>query len=241
MIFKPMKKIFFVVLLLLSMPCLTDEPQDALNRIESEWASIYYGMPKQQQGAAYARLLDKTLTLSRQYPQDTGALFWHAVVKASYADHQDPVSALAAIYDVRDLLTKVITINPNTMGGSAYVALGTLYYRVPAWPIAFGDNKEAEKLFQTALKISPNGIDSNYFYAEFLLATHQLKEAEIHFERAGAAPVRPEQTYADTQLKNEAKLALKIIRDKKADAAGNSFLSLLNIAQIDSRFETFAI
>jgi len=214
-----MKNIFWAVLLLFSMRCLADDLQNSLNRIETDWATIYYSTPKQQQGPAYAKLLEKTLKLSRQYPQDTGMLFWQAVVKASYADRQDPVSALDAIYEVRDLLTKVITINPNTMNGSAYVVLGVLYHRAPSWPVAFGDDEEAGKLLQTALKINPNGINSNYYYGEFLLSNNQLKEAEIYFERAGTAPVRPEQIYADTQLHKKAKRALENIRERKISAA----------------------
>ncbi|MDP2903389.1 MAG: TRAP transporter TatT component family protein [Methylovulum sp.] len=212
-----MKNILFVVLLLLSSThCLADNLQDALQGIETEWASIYYGTPRQLQGSAYATLLDKTVKLSRQYPKDTNALFWQAVVKASYADRQDPVSALAAIYEVRDLLNKIITINPTTMNGSAYVVLGTLYHKAPAWPIAFGDDEKASKSFQAALKISPDGMDSNYYYGEFLLANNPLKDAEIYFKKASVAPVRATQQYADTQLQNAAKRALNTLGLEKS-------------------------
>ncbi len=210
-----MKNILLVVLLLLaSTQCLADNLQNVLQDIETEWATIYYGTPKSQQGSAYATLLDKTVKLANQYPQDTNTLFWQAVVKASYADRQDPVSALDAIYEVRDLLNKVITINPRTINGSAYVVLGTLYHKAPAWPIAFGDDEKASKSFQAALKISPDGMDSNYYYGEFLLANNQLKEAEIYFKKASVAPVRTRQQYADTQLQNAAKQALNRLKNE---------------------------
>ncbi|MDO9104660.1 MAG: tetratricopeptide repeat protein [Methylovulum sp.] len=223
-----MKIIFFVALLLLSLRCAAEDLQAALNRVEAEWATIYYDTPKGQQASAYAKLLDKATELSGQYPKDPAALFLQALVKASYADHQDPVSALEAIYGVRDLLGKVIAINPNTMNGSAYVVLGVLYHKAPPWPIAFGDNEKAGQLLQTALKISPNGIDSNYYYGDFLLANNQLEEAEIYFERASNAPVRPEQRYADSQLQNEAKLALKTTRQRNSSATGSTSLTLLD-------------
>ncbi|MDD2722588.1 MAG: hypothetical protein PHH59_01015 [Methylovulum sp.] len=203
------KKIIWAVALLMSFSVHAGPVEDALNAIESEWAKIYYQVPEKEKGPAYALLLEKAVKLCKQYPKEAGAIFWQAVIKASYADHQNPVSALGAVHEVRDLLNQAIEINPGTMGGSAYVVLGTLYHLAPAWPIAFGDDDEAEKMFQTALKISPNGIDSNFYYGQFLLDKGNKDQAIHHFERASTAPVRPEQVFADTQLEEEAKLALK--------------------------------
>ena len=54
------------------------------------------------------------------------------------------------------------------LDGSAYTSLGTLYYKVPGFPIGFGDHKKARQLLEAALKVNPDGIDSNYFYGEYL-------------------------------------------------------------------------
>ena len=147
---------------------------------------------------------------------------------ATNADHQDAVSALESIHKARDLLMKAIEINPQAMNGSAYVTLGTLYYMVPKWPIAFGDEATAQKMLQTALKINPNGIDSNYFYGDFLLSNNRLNEAEKYFKRAIAIPARTEQFYADNQLKEEAKLALESTKERKISSSKSLFASLFN-------------
>ena len=228
-----MKKIIFVVFLLLSQHGVAESLQVDLNSIESEWASIYYGVPKAKQKAAYEKLLVKTENLAHRYPKDAGAMYWQAVIKASYADHQDAVSALDAIFEVRDLLKEAIKINPKTMNGSAYVVLGTLYYMAPAWPIAFGDDDEADKLLKTALEISPDGIDSNYFYGEFLVNNNKLKEAESYFEKASKAPIRREQVYGDTRLQEEAKAALQNTRLRKVSGAKSLFLSLFSSASAE--------
>jgi len=225
-----MGKVFFVVLLLLPTQCFSENLQDSLKNIESEWASIYYSTHKNKQGPAYVRLLDKTTNLAQQYPNDAEPVFWQAVVKASYADHQDPFSALNAIHEARDLLIKAIKINPETMSGSAYVTLGTLYYMAPKWPVAFGDDQEAKEMLETALKINPDGIDANYFYGEFLLMHNQPQDAARYFERASAAPARTEQLYADNQLKAEARLALKNTTERKINGEKGIFLSLFNSA-----------
>lgn len=225
-----MKKLFFVVLLLLSTHCFAEGLKDSLKNIEAEWASIYYSTPKSQQGPAYVQLLDKTVNLVRQYPDAAEPIFWQAVVKATYADQQDAFSALNAIHEARDLLIKAIKINPETMSGSAYVTLGTLYYRVPKWPISFGDDDAAQQMLETALKINPDGIDSNYFYGEFLLLHNKPGDAAIYFERASAAPARSEQLYADNRLKAEARLALKNAQNRKISGEKGLFLSLFHSA-----------
>ena len=226
-----MKKTTFVALLLLSTQCFADNLQACLINIEAEWSTVYYKMPKQQQIGAYQKLLEKTLKLSTQYPNHSEPLFWQAVIKATSADHQDAISALESIHEARDLLLKALQIDPKAMNGSAYVTLGTLYYMVPKWPIAYGDNSKAKEMLQAALKINPNGIDANYYYGDFLLSNNELSEAEYYFEKAATTPIRPDQSYADYRLKQEAKIALiKTKKRKVADA--KSTLSLIAITSI---------
>lgn len=225
-----MKIIFFVVFLLLSNACYAESYDDALSKIESEWANIYYNTPKNQQAQAYGHLLSKVSNLIKQHPAAVEPIYWQALVKASQAAHLDPFAALSSVNDARDLLLKVIDTNPVALNGSALVTLGTLYYMVPEWPIAFGDDEEAKKLLETALSINPNGIDSNYFYGEYLLQHNDLKAASRYFEKAIAAPTRIEQTFADNQLKTEAKLALQNTRERKMGGEKSIFLSLFNSA-----------
>ena len=223
-----MKKTTFVALLLLSPQSFAESLIDSLQRIESEWASIYYSTPKQKQGPAYCQLLDKTIHLSRQHPNNAEPIIWEAIVKATNADHQDAVSALESIHDARDLLLKAIEINPQAMDGSAYVTLGTLYYMAPKWPIGFGDEETAQKMLQTGLKINPNGIESNYFYGDFLLSNNNFNEAEKYFKRALAIPARAEQFYADNQLKEQARIALKNTHESRISATKGLFASVFN-------------
>jgi tetratricopeptide (TPR) repeat protein len=223
-----MKKTTFVALLLLSSQCVAENLNESLQGIEEQWASIYYKMPKQKRGTEYRRLLERTINLSKQHPKNAEPIIWEAIVKATNADHQDAVSALKAIHESRDLLLKAIEINPQALNGSAYVTLGTLYYLTPKWPIGFGDEETAQKMLQTALEINPNGIDSNYFYGDFLLSNNKLNEAEKYFKRAIAIPARAEQLYADNQLKEEAKLALKNTKERKINGSKGLFASLFN-------------
>lgn len=212
-----MKKLLFILLILLSKLGFAESLKDSLKNIEMEWAKAYYEQPKHKQKAEYPVLLDKMQQLSKIDPNDAGVLYWTALIKASYAAHQNPVDALEAINEVRDLLNKAIAINPKVMSGAAYVVLGTLYDKAPQWPISFGDDAMAKKMLETALQISPEGIESNYFYGEFLLNHDDIQAAETYFKKALAAPVRSEQPYPDNQIKHKAEIMLANIKEQTSD------------------------
>lgn len=227
-----MKKTTFVALLLLSTQCFAEDLKPSVQAIESEWASIYYKLPHNKQEAAYDALLNKAERLADQFPKTAEPLFLQALILATHAELQDGFTALKAIHKARDLLLESIKINPETANGSAYVTLGTLYYMVPSWPIAFGDNEKAEELFQAALKVNPNSIDANYFYGDFLLANNKTKEAQKYFAKALSAPSRKEQLFADNKLKDEVKLALVNTKNRKINGVKSTFLSLFNSASL---------
>jgi len=228
-----MKKIAFVVLLLFANSlCMAASLNDSLNRIESAWAEVYYSN-NNNKPEVYLKLLQQAKDLSSQYPQAAEPLIWQAILIATNADHQDAVSALDAIYEARKLLNQAIATDPTALGGSAYVTLGTLYYMAPKWPLAFGDTEEAKKLLETALEINPDGIDSNYFYGDFLLSLDQPEQAARYFEKALNAPIRKEQTFADRQLQSEARIALKNAQQHKISKGRTIFHSLLSTVSLN--------
>ena len=203
-----MKRTLFVAFLLLSFSSFAGTVGQAAQRLESEWANIYYNSTISNKKASYTTLLNEAITLSKKHPDRAEFVFWQAVIEATKAEHQDALNALIAINHARDLLIKAIAMNPKTMQGSAFVTLGTLYYLSPGWPIAFGDTNKAEHYLKIGLKINPKGIDSNYYYGDFLLKQNKPDKALPYFKQAIYAPVREEQRYADNKLKAEAKQAL---------------------------------
>ena len=108
-----------------------------------------------------------------------------------------------------------IAINPNALDGSAYTSLGTLYYKVPGFPIGFGSNKKAEQHLKKALEINPNGIDSNYFYGEFLIDRKRYDEAIVVLNKAKAAKDRPNRPLADKGRRDEINKAIALAMSKK--------------------------
>lgn len=228
-----MKKTTIVALLLLFNQCVFAETLDnSMRAVESEWASIYYDHQNKDKAAKYGKLLAKANQLSVQFPKSPEALFWRAVIMATAAEHQDGFTALQSVNQAKTLLEEAININPKTANGSAYVTLGTLYYMMPEWPIAFGDKDKAEELYKAALKINPGGIDANYFYGDFLLSKNQPETAQQYLEKALAIPSRKEQLFADNQLKLEVKQLLSNAKSGRLNGIKNAFLSLFNSASL---------
>jgi cytochrome c-type biogenesis protein CcmH/NrfG len=90
--------------------------------------------------------------------------------------------------------------------------LGVLYYKVPGWPLGFGDKAKARELLQKALALNPNGIDPNFFYAEYLVETKKADEAVPYLEKALNAPPRPGRQIADAGRREEARALLAKIK-----------------------------
>ena len=113
------------------------------------------------------------------------------------------LGALGIAKAARRDLERAIELDPVALDGSAYTSLGTLYHKVPGWPIGFGDHDKAEQLLRKALDINPNGIDANYFYGELQLELGHRAEAAQYLTRAKAAPPRPGRALADRGRQQE--------------------------------------
>jgi len=111
---------------------------------------------------------------------------------------------------------KALSINPEALKGSAYTSLGTLYAKVPGWPLGFGDDDKAKEMLQKAVAINPTGIDANYFYASYLADEGETAEAEKYLLKAQQAPARPERPVADKGRQKEiAELLAKLKKEQE--------------------------
>ena len=135
-------------------------------------------------------------------------LIWEGIVVSSLAGEKGGLGALPLVKQAKALYEQAIQIDGQALDGSAYNSLGVLYYKVPGWPIGFGDKKQARELLQKALAINPQGIDPNFFYGEFLLETDAATSAVPYLEKALQAPARPGRPLADQGRHEEARQLL---------------------------------
>ncbi len=214
-----MKKLFIHITVILSLLCIANaavsaEFDDELLNIQREWAVANYQLKGDSQKKAFQALMKKTEAFVSTNPNAAEPLIWDGIVNSTYAGVRGGAGALKYAKKARKLLEAAIKISPEALHGSAYTSLGTLYYKVPGFPIGFGSNKKAEQNLKKALEISPNGIDSNYFYGDFLIDRKRYDEAIVALNKAKAAPDRTKRPIADKGRREEIEKALKLAQSK---------------------------
>lgn len=209
------KSLFAAVTLLLSSSVLADVLAD-IKPLQDRWAEVNYALPEDDREKAFAELLAAADKVVGSNPDKAEALIWRGIIKSSYANAKGGLGALSVAEGSKADLEQAITLDPTALQGSAYTSLGVLYSKVPGWPIGFGDNKKAKELLLKALEQNPQGIDPNYFYAEYLAGKRDWAQALRYLEIAKAAAPRPGRESADAGRQQEiANLLAKVQKKLK--------------------------
>ena len=191
--------------------------EDAVAEIQRDWEVVKYQTPAKEREKRFEALAAKARQVSEAYPGRSEPLVWEGIVVSSWAGEKGGLGALGLVKDAKALYERALGIAPEALDGSAYNSLGVLYYKVPGWPIGFGDRKRADELLQSALKLNPKGIDPNFFYGEFLLEQKRPADALVYLDRALQAPARPGRQIADAGRREEARALIEKAREKLAN------------------------
>ncbi len=187
---------------------------DAVQELQRGWEVVRYQTPAAEREKRYEALSAKAHQTTEAFPGRSEPLIWEGIVVSSLAGEKGGLGALGLVKQAKTLYEQAMQIDANALDGSAYNSLGVLYYKVPGWPLAFGDKAKAKALLQKALAINPQGIDANYFYGEFLVETDHPDEAVAYLEKVLNAPGRPGRQIADTGRREEARALLLKIKAK---------------------------
>ena len=185
----------------------------SIAKLQHSWAAINYLTPENEREASLKKLLEEAHQVTLANPGRAEALIWEGIITSTLAKHQIFLYAGGTVKAARDLLLAAEQIDPKALEGSALTSLGSLYYKVPSI-ISFGDDDKARAYLERALKINPDGIDQNYFYADFMLKKGEHALALEHFKKALNAPARPGREDADAGRKAEIREALKKLASK---------------------------
>ncbi|MCG2634810.1 MAG: tetratricopeptide repeat protein [Gammaproteobacteria bacterium] len=183
------------LLLLSSFPrfALADSVDDLVTRFAEDWAVVYYQTPEASREAGFLQLVEQTERAVARYPDEAALRLWLAISRAGYAE---AMGGLKSLFKAMPQLKKARAELEAAQGmpadsateASINATLGTLYAKVPGWPVGYGDPKVARAYLDRALAADPDGLESNYFYADFLLGLGETAAARRHFEHALAAP-----------------------------------------------------
>lgn len=218
-----MKKLIALCVMLIttSFNTYANELDPAIVQLQHDWATANYHTPKSAQELAFKNLSERAAEVVTKTNQKTEAMVWQAIILSGYAKAAGGITAgikaLKAVDQSKDLLLESISIDSQALDGSAYTSLGSLYYKVPVWPISFGNKEKAREYLEKGLSINPNGIDANYFYADYLMEIGNYEKAVKYFEKALNAPARPGREDADEGRKKEVKEGLALAKKKLSE------------------------
>jgi len=176
--------------------------------IQTRWADANYSPPGDAKEAAFDKLIADTAAFSARNPGRAEPLIWEGIVLSTAAGVKGGLGALGLAKESRAKLEEALKIDPKALQGSAYTSLGTLYHKVPGFPVGFGSDKKAREYLEKSLAINPDGMDPNYFYAELLFDDDDYAGAKKHLEKALRAPPRPARLSADEGRKREVRALL---------------------------------
>lgn len=208
------RSIYFVSLFLFLISSVTAAQSDQAQRLRTAWVKAKYQTPRNQQIPIFEGLIREAEKANAESPRNPELMLWYGTILSSYAQIKGGMGVLPHVKKARALLEEVVRSNGDIEKGFAYGVLGTLYARVPGWPVAFGSKDKARSNLLMAIKLDPQGIDSNYYYGDFLISTGDLVNARKHLEIARKAQIRKGYELQDRGRKGEisasfAKLAKK--------------------------------
>jgi tetratricopeptide (TPR) repeat protein len=190
--------------------------EDAVADLQHDWETIRYKTPTAQHAERFEALAGKAQKVVQASPDRAEPLIWNGIIVSTLAGAKGGLGALSLAKDAKAMYEQALKLNAQALDGSAYNSLAVLYYKVPGWPVGFGDKAKAKELLDKAIAINPRGIDANYFYGEYLVETGKPAEAIPYLERSLAAPARPGRDVADTGRRDEAKALLDKVRAQVA-------------------------
>jgi tetratricopeptide (TPR) repeat protein len=167
-----------------------------------DWEHIKFQVEDRDlQEKQMAGLAQRAAEIAQRYQGRSEAQIWLGIIiseQASMAsENGSPFKALGFAKQARDILEKVEKTDPVTLDAGAPTSLGVLYYRVPGFPVGFGDTAKARQLLQEAIANAPNGLDANYFYGDFLYEQKEYSAAEKVLQHALTLPPHPERPIWD--------------------------------------------
>ncbi|MBY6064472.1 tetratricopeptide repeat protein [Pseudidiomarina sediminum] len=203
------------VLLTAALPAHAEDAfATELLALQHDWAIANYQLQDDAQEQAFKALEQRAASFAQTYADKAEAHIWHGIILSTEAGVVGGLGALGLAKQSKAALEQALTLDPSALAGSAHTSLGTLYYKVPGWPFGFGDDDLAKEHLQAALQLNPNGIDPNYFYAEFLYEEGDYREAAEHLQLALQAPARPQRELADQERKKEIEQLLAKVNKK---------------------------
>lgn len=199
----------------------SDPAMDAsVSHVQRQWEHIVYQVKGDRAQLQQIKAVEASAdALVARYPGRAEPLIWDGIVKSEEAGKAGGLEALGDAKQARQLFERAYAIDRTALEAGAPTSLGVLYYRVPGFPLGFGDKTKARRYLVEAVALAPNGMDANYFYGDFLASQGEYGRAAKVLQRALAAPPHPDRPIWDTGRRAEIRARLQAVNAKLRTAS----------------------
>jgi tetratricopeptide (TPR) repeat protein len=176
------------------LPVWAADATDAeVHRLQTTWEAIKFGVPEGDEQTKQMNALGEDAdAVAAKFPDRPEVLIWDGIITSERASMASAFSALGLAKRARDILEQAYKMAPAKLDAGAPTSLGVLYYRVPGFPIGFGDKEKARQLLEQAIKLAPTGLDAWYFYGDFLYEQKEYAKSAEVFRHALSFPPHPD-------------------------------------------------
>jgi hypothetical protein len=158
--------------------------------------------PDRERRAFFENGIDAGRIAASIEPNRPEGHFWMAANMGALAESHGLRAGLKYRAAIKNGLETVLRLDPAFQQGSADMALGRWYFKVPR---LFGGSKRmAEEHLRASLKYNENSIASRFYLAELLIDDDRTKEAREQLERVFASPLNAEWEAEDQEFKSKA-------------------------------------
>jgi len=198
-------KILMGLLLITSIqPAFAD-----IQALQQRWAEVSFELAEDERQKGLEDLAETVRQAVDSNPDDAQLLVWKGIIVSSLAGEKGGFSALSLVKEAKNALETAQKIDDTVLNGSVYTSLGTLYHKVPGWPVSFGSDKKAKQFLQQALQKNPHGIEPNFFMAEIYYDDDEYQRARDYLLLAQQAPSLLNRPITDKARRGEVTAMLK--------------------------------
>jgi len=195
-------------------PARAQTVDETLLDIENRWAVAMYASSEQEKARGLTELLRDVRAFSASHSDNPEALAWHGIIARECTRAHCRTRSKTLNKEARDALLKAEALDPYALGGRIYANLGALYSQTSSVFGGFGSQVKGIGYLWRAIIIDPQGLESNYLYAELLVGENNLEEARQVLLKASETPVRPSHVLADRGRQQEILALLQKVEDR---------------------------
>ncbi len=179
---------------------IAKSPEDArLYFLRNMYFYILWDISPISKKAAISKIaLKYAVKTSQLFPESPDGWTFRAIFLGTYGISKGVLNALSVARDMRIYALKAYKIDKSYFYAQPPQLLGRLYFKLPSFPVSFGDLDKARKYLYEAYKLAPGYAHVYMYIAELEASVGNIKKAEEFLDKLPGIKVH---TYFESLIK----------------------------------------